>query len=246
VPGNPYESVIRDYYITLDEEIGKLLELVEEDTIVLIVSDHGAQRLDGGFCVNEWLSRQGLLVLKEKPAKPTPFSPTLVDWEKTRVWSEGGYYARVFFNVEGREPKGIIRQSDYENFLQDMKGRFEALLDDRGAPMGSLVFRPSEIYHTVRNVAPDLIVHFGALYWRSIGGVGYPSLYLQENDTGPDDCNHAQFGAFVLSAPDLPVKGEIQGMRLLDIAPTLLELDGHPIPPTMQGRSLLVMDGHKA
>jgi predicted AlkP superfamily phosphohydrolase/phosphomutase len=98
----------------------------------------------------------------------------------------------------------------------------------------------------VRNVAPDLIVHFGALYWRSIGGVGYDSLYLQENDTGPDDCNHAQFGAFVLSAPDLPVNGEIQGMRLLDIAPTLLELGGHPVPPTMQGRSLLVMDGHKA
>ncbi len=246
VPGNPYESVIRDYYVALDEEIGKLLELVEDDTIVLIVSDHGAQRLDGGFCVNEWLVREGLLVLKEKPSKPTPFSPALVDWEKTRVWSEGGYYARVFFNVEGREPSGTIRQSDYESFLQEMKGRFEALLDDRGAPMGSLVFRPREIYHNVRNVAPDLIVHFGALYWRSIGGVGYESLHLQENDTGPDDCNHAQFGAFVLSGPDLPVAGEIQGMRLLDIAPTLLELGGDPVPPTMQGRSLLVMDGHKA
>lgn len=246
VPGNPYESVIRDYYVALDEEIGKLLELVEDDTIVLIVSDHGAQRLDGGFCVNEWLYREGLLVLKEKPAKPTPFSPALVDWEKTRVWSEGGYYARVFFNVEGREPSGTIPQSEYEGFLEEMKGRFEALLDDRGAPMGSLVFRPREIYHNVRNVAPDLIVHFGALYWRSIGGVGYESLHLQENDTGPDDCNHAQFGAFVLSAPDLPVSGEIQGMRLLDIAPTLLELGGHPVPPTMQGRSLLVMDGHKA
>jgi predicted AlkP superfamily phosphohydrolase/phosphomutase len=33
---------------------------MEDDTAVLVVSDHGAQRLDGGFCVNEWLYREGL------------------------------------------------------------------------------------------------------------------------------------------------------------------------------------------
>ena len=239
-PGNPYESLITEYYAYLDQEIGTLLELLEEDTAVLVVSDHGAQRLEGGFCVNQWLCEQGLLVLKQTPEKPTPFSPDLVDWEKTRVWSEGGYYARVFFNVQGREPNGTIAPSEYESFLREMKARFEALPDDRGEPMGSLVFRPDEIYRHVRNVAPDLIVHFGALYWRSIGGVGYDRLYVQENDTGPDDCNHAQFGAFLLSAPGLPVTGEIQGMRLLDIAPTLLDLAEVPIPDAMQGTSLLV------
>ncbi len=238
VPGNPYESLISDYYSYLDDEIGKTLELLEDDTAVLVVSDHGAQRLEGGFCVNQWLYQQGLLALKEVPSKVTPFSPGLVDWEKTRVWSEGGYYARVFFNVRGREPNGTIAESEYEDVYAEMKARFEALPDDRGEPMHSLVFRPTEIYRHVRNVAPDMIVHFGGLYWRSIGGVGYDSLYIQENDTGPDDCNHAQFGAFLLSAPDLPVRGEVQGMRLLDIAPTLLDLAGCPIPASMQGKSL--------
>jgi predicted AlkP superfamily phosphohydrolase/phosphomutase len=238
-PGNPYEEVIRDYYSYLDQEIGTVLELVDEDTAVLVVSDHGAQRLDGGFCVNEWLSREGLLTLKERPSKPTPFSPSLVDWEKTKIWSEGGYYARVFFNVKGREPQGIIPQSAYEGALEDMTARFEALPDDLGNPMGTLVFRPNRIYHKVRNVAPDLIVHFGALAWRSIGGVGYDALYLQENDTGPDDCNHAQFGSFLLHAPGLQTHGEVEGMHLLDIAPTLLDLGGYPIPESMQGKSLL-------
>jgi predicted AlkP superfamily phosphohydrolase/phosphomutase len=237
--GNPYESVILDYYAYLDEEIGSLLELIEDDTAVLVVSDHGAQKLDGGFCVNEWLVREGLLALKEQPAAPTPFSPSLVDWSRTKVWSEGGYYARVFFNVEGREPEGVIPESEYEAFLGDMTARFKALLDDLGQPMGSLVFRPERIYKQVNNVAPDLIVHFGALAWRSIGGVGYDTLYLQENDTGPDDCNHAQFGAFILSAPNVPVRGEIEGMHLLDIAPTLLDVMSHPIPEAMQGSSLL-------
>ncbi len=239
VPGNPYESTIKDYYSYLDEEIGKTLELIEEDdTAILLVSDHGAQRLDGGFCVNEWLYQEGLLALKEHPSEPTPFSPKLVDWSKTKVWSEGGYYARVFFNVEGREPNGLIPAAKYEEFRSEMKARLEALKDDRGQAMQSLVFRPQEIYHEVRNVPPDLIVHFGGLYWRSIGGVGYKNLYVQENDTGPDDCNHAQFGTFILNAPNLSLRGEIQNAHLLDIAPTLLDLAGHPVPEAMQGRPL--------
>lgn len=239
VPGNPYETLINDYYVYVDQEIGSLLELLDDDTNVLVVSDHGAQRLEGGFCVNEWLRREGLLVLKEPVTKPTPFSPSLVDWQHTRVWSEGGYYARVFFNVEGREPQGIVPESEYDDLIQEMTARFHALRDDRGEPMGSLVFQPRDLYRSLRNVPPDLIVHFGALYWRSIGGLGYDSLYLQENDTGPDDCNHAQFGSFLLAAPNLPVRGEVEGMHLLDIAPTLLDLAGSETPESMQGSSLL-------
>lgn len=238
-PDSPFKSVVLDYYKYLDEEIGRTLELIEDDTAVLVVSDHGAQRLDGGFCVNEWLYREGLLALKEPPSKPTPFTPSMVDWSRTKVWSEGGYYARVFFNVQGREPQGTIAPSDYEPFLREMKERFEALPDDLGNPMGNLVFRPREIYRNLRQVPPDLLVHFGGLFWRSIGGLGYDALYLAENDTGPDDCNHAQFGSFLLTAPQMELRGEVEGMHLLDIAPTLLDIMGVPPGPAMQGKSLL-------
>src|SRR5262249_29401227 len=160
-----------------------------------------------------------------------------VDWEKTRVWSEGGYYARVFFNVKGREPTGVIEPADYERFRDEVQARFEATTDAEGRPLGTLVFKPEQIYHQVRNVAPDLILHCGGLPWRSIGGVGYPTIHVLENDTGPDDCNHAQFGTFILAAPELPLSGRVEGARLLDIAPTLLQLGGYEVPPSMQGRS---------
>jgi predicted AlkP superfamily phosphohydrolase/phosphomutase len=242
-PHSPFRNAISDYYAYLDDEIGETIELLDEETVVLVVSDHGAQRLDGGFCVNEWLVREGLLALKERPAGPTPFSPEMVDWSRTYAWSEGGYYARVFFNVRGREPQGVIAPGAYEDFLADVRARLEALPDDAGKPMGTLVFRPRDLYREVRNVAPDLIAHFGGLYWRSIGGVGYDTLHVQENDTGPDDCNHAQFGVFLLAAPHLPPRGEVAGLRLLDIAPTLLDLAGIAAPSTMQGRSLLQLAG---
>lgn len=238
-PGNPHREVIRDYYRYLDGELGSLLELLTDDTVVLVVSDHGARRLDGGFCVNEWLVREGLLVLDEYPTEVTPFAKLKVCWEKTRAWSEGGYYARVFLNVRGREPNGVVDPSEYQTVRDEIAERFRATVDPEGAPLGTLVFKPEEIYREVRNVAPDLIVHFGGLSWRSIGGVGYPTVHVRENDTGPDGCNHAQFGAFILAAPGGPLQGEVTGAHLLDIAPTLLELGGYEVPESMQGRSLL-------
>ena len=238
-PGNPYETVIRDYYRYIDREVGSVLELLDEDTIVLIMSDHGARALDGGFCVNEWLVREGLLVLNEQPSVVTPFGELDVDWSRTKVWSEGGYYGRVFLNVRGREPEGIVEPADYESVRDELTQKLEATLDDDGQMLGTRVFKPEEIYAEVRNLAPDLLVHFGDLAWRAIGGVGYRSLRVQENDTGPDDCNHAQFGAFVLAASHNPLQGQIEGAHILDLAPTLLDLAGHDIPTSMQGRSLV-------
>ena len=86
---------------------------------------------------------------------------------------------------------------------------------------------------------PDLIAYFGNLTWRAIGSVGDGRVHVRENDTGPDDCNHAQFGSFILAASNSPLQGEQTGARLLDIAPTLLELGGYDIPGSMQGRSLV-------
>jgi predicted AlkP superfamily phosphohydrolase/phosphomutase len=242
-PGNPHERVIPDYYRYLDDELGTLLDLLSDDTIVLVLSDHGAQPLDGGYCINEWLVREGLLVLDEYPEEVTPFQKLKVNWRRTRAWSEGGYYARVFLNVNGREPHGAIEAADYEMARDDIKARLEATADEEGKPLGTVVFKPEEIYRSVRRIAPDLIVHLGGLSWRSIGGVGYPGVHLQGNDGGPDDCNHSRFGAFILAASNNPLAGEVHGAGLLDVAPTLLELGGYDLPATMQGRSLVAGKG---
>lgn len=238
-PENPYQNAIPEYYLWLDEQIGAVLELLDSETIVLVVSDHGVQRLDGGFAINEWLVREGLLVLNQYPKTLTPFEALDVNWNQTRVWSEGGYHARIFFNVQGREPLGAIPPGEYENFQNQMKARLEGLEDDKGQLLNPLVLRPKDVYRNLRNVAPDLIVHFGGHYWRSIGTVGHVQLYVEGKEAGSDGCNDSQEGMFVLAAPNCPLGGEYGGARLLDIAPTLLDLAGYEIPESMQGRSLV-------
>jgi predicted AlkP superfamily phosphohydrolase/phosphomutase len=238
-PGHPYAQVIRDYYLHLDAEVGQLLELLDDETAIVVASTHGAQRLAGGFCVNEWLVREGLLVLNEYPCALTPFSQLSVNWEKTRVWCEGGYTAQIFFNVQGREPRGTIAPTDYERFRDDFKVRLEALVDEQGQPLGVEVWKPEELYSAVRYVAPDLLAHFGGLSWQAVGSVGYATLHVQEDVTGPDGCSLIPYGSLILAAPNNPLQGAIEGMHLLHIAPTLLELGGYAIPSTMQGTSLL-------
>jgi predicted AlkP superfamily phosphohydrolase/phosphomutase len=241
-PDSPWKDVVREYYRLLDHEIGSVLDLLEEDTLLLVVSDHGAKPLDGGVCVNEWLVREGFLTLRRQPREVTPFQELDVDWGRTRAWSTGGYYARVFLNVKGREPEGVVEPGDVEALREELASRLEALPDDRGRPMATRAYEPESIYRRVEGMPPDLIVHFGDLSWRAIGGVGYDSVHVQENDTGPDDCNHAQHGAFILAGPGVPVEGRVDGGHLLDVAPTLLRAGGYDVPASMQGRDLLGSD----
>jgi predicted AlkP superfamily phosphohydrolase/phosphomutase len=103
------------------------------------------------------------------------------------------------------------------------------------------VFRPESIYRRVNGVAPDLLVYWGNLAWRSVGSLGHPQVWTFDNDTGPDDANHAQDGLLILYDPRKPGGGrELHGLEIMDVAPTILDTFGVPPLPDMQGRVLTV------
>lgn len=236
-PHNPFERAIHDYYVYLDGQIARLLERVNEETILMVVSDHGARMMEGGFVINEWLRQEGLLVLNEKPEHPLPVEKANIDWSRTKVWSSGGYYARLFFNVAGREPQGILPAEEYESFRDEMIVRLEAIPGPDDDPLGNVVVKPQDVYRQVNNYAPDLILYPGNLAWRSVGTVGGGELYTYENDTGPDGANHDWDGVFILYDPVQPGNGKyLTGLQLEGIAPMMLTLLGVDVPDFMQGR----------
>jgi predicted AlkP superfamily phosphohydrolase/phosphomutase len=236
-PGNRYQNAIRDYYRYVDQETGELLKCVPEDTTVLVVSDHGAQKMEGGICVNEWLMQNNYLKLLEPPVGVTPLARARVNWAKTIAWGEGGYYARIFLNVKGREPQGLIDPDQYQSTRAALIERLEALGDEHGRPIGTKVYRAEELYPETRGVAPDLIAYFGNLAWRSVGSIGSGRIHTFENDTGPDDANHAPHGIFVMHDRRRPIEGfERADLQLMDVAPTILNLLDVPIPGDMEGK----------
>ncbi len=236
IPGSKYKDVILDYYKYLDKEIYETLNLLHEDTMVLIVSDHGAKRMVGGICINEWLIQNGYLRLVHYPAEVTPFNKLIVDWEKTMVWGEGGYYGRLFMNVKGREPKGIIAKQHYEYLRNELIKKLEDLRDEHGKNIHTKVYKPEEIYSQCNGIPPDLIVYYGDLFWRSIGSVGNRTIWANENDTGPDDANHSQYGIFIMQNGKNRRGVRCKDVTLYDIAPTILRYMDVKIPEDMEGR----------
>ncbi len=238
IPNNKYENVILDYYRELDKRIGELLSNVDKNTVILVVSDHGAKRMKGAFCINEWLIEQGDLVLKERPQSPVSLEKVEVDWSHTKVWGWGGYYARLFLNVEGREEQGIISPEDYEKERDLLAERIEAIKGPGGEVWKTQVIKPQEFFKETNGDYPDLMVYFDDLYWRSAGTLGHPDKYLLENDTGPDDAVHAKEGIYIIYDPERR-QSKKRDAHILDIAPTILQCMGIPIPNDMKGNPLL-------
>lgn len=237
--GNSLINSIHDYYVWLDQQIGTLLELVDDNTGLMVYSDHGAKKMDGGLCINQWFVNEGYLVLEDKPQGIVPLQKVKVDWSRTRAWGEGGYYSRVFMNVQGREPQGVVPQAQYEAVRDELIAGLAGICDHNGKPLATRVLKPQQIYRATRNVPPDLIVIWDDLNWRGVGSLGMNSLHTFENDTGPDDANHAQMGMFIYSDPRRSLGGrELDGICLYDIAPTLLDEMGQPVPPDMIGKAI--------
>lgn len=238
--GNRFERATLEYYRYLDEQMKHILEAMDDDTVLLVVSDHGAQAMEGGFCINEWLRERGYLVLKDEPEGDgrVPFERVEVDWQKTRAWGAGGYYGRLFINVEGREPSGAVPQDGYEDFRERLIEELTGTPGPDGEPMGTVCYKPEDIYQTVRNIPPDVIVYFGNLRWRSVGSFGHGGVYTFENDIGPDDANHAQDGLVIIFDPRAPRWGTPLEAHCMDIAPTVLKLMGLPVPEDVQGKEI--------
>lgn len=234
-PNHRYGSVIREYYHYLDDQIGELVQSFDGETRVFVVSDHGALSMEGAVCVNEWLRQEGYLVLAEEPEGTIPFSKAKVDWSQTRAWGEGGYYCRLCLNVKGREPDGLVDAAEYEALRDEVIRKLEEMTDPQGKLIGTKVYRPEDLWPSRKGITPDLIVYFGDLAWRSNGSLGHGMIHTFENDTGPDDANHARYGIFVMSGPDVS-PGRRDDLKLYDVAPTILNAFELPIPSDMRGK----------
>jgi predicted AlkP superfamily phosphohydrolase/phosphomutase len=234
-PGNKYENAIKEYYKFIDERIGKLLKLIDNDTVVIVVSDHGAKRMKGAFCINEWLIRKGYLTLKRKPEKVVSLEEAEVDWSKTRAWGWGGYHARIFLNVKNREPQGVIEPRHYESFRKQLIEEIKAIKGPNGERWDTKAYTPEELYPEGRGDYPDLTVYFDDLFWRSAGTIGHNTLYLPENDRGPDDAVHSHHGIFILYDPNKKIGKKILDITLLDVAPTILKIMNISVPSDMEG-----------
>ncbi len=239
-----FRQLVEDYYALMDHEIGAFLKVVPDDVVVMILSDHGSQGMVGCFCINEWLIERGYLTLRSTPPAGTPIEKADVDWSKTVAWGAGGYYARIFFNVRGREPEGILPPEELGGTVARLAEEIGEVRRPDGARLGATVRAPYELYREVNGDPPDLMVYFGDLTWRSAGTLGHGRLFLSENDTGPDDSVHSFNGVFAVRDARFPEGQHVAPANGIDVAATILARMGVARPSRMQGTPIPSLAPH--
>ncbi len=240
--GNPFQEAIKEYYQYVDKQLGRILEYADEDTLVMVVSDHGAQKMTAGFAINQWLKDKGYLVLKENLAGITPVDELKIDWAKTSAWGYGGYYGRIFLNVKDREPAGIIPNQQYEEFRDKIIDELEEFELEKGNSANKLsiknnIYKPEDIYAEVNNIAPDLMVYFNDLAWRSIGSLGHDSYIIPADKLEPYSANHTKQGILISNQGN---KGYMSEIDIKDIVPSILGYYGIDIPAGLQGKNIFL------
>lgn len=238
--GNPFASRIREYYLYIDKFIGEVRTLAPADTIIYVVSDHGAKRMEGMFVINEWLRDNGYLQIRDFPAKPTSIEKCNVDWTNTKAWAWGGFYGRLFLNIKGREPQGVVEPREVPAFISELKEKLDAVAGPNGEKLVHKIVTADEIYDHPKGDVPDLLIFWGDLYWKVAGTIGYNNWYIDHDDRGQDFGVHDWDGVFIKYDPQNKVsQGQRERLSILDVAPTVLNDFGLEIPNDFRGKIII-------
>ncbi|MBN1933617.1 MAG: alkaline phosphatase family protein [Anaerolineae bacterium] len=137
----PFYETIRQ----IDDLLGEVLKRVEKaGAELMVLSDHGFCTLKYEVYINTWLEQKGWLTLPDP--KPERIQLNHVG-PTSRVYSLDP--GRIFVNLQGREPNGIVPQAEYEMWRDRIvRAAMQELLDpETGEPMLEKVLRREEIYH---------------------------------------------------------------------------------------------------
>lgn len=237
---NQRRDAIAELYSRMDELVGKTMaQCAGDDTLLMVISDHGFNSFRRGVDLNVWLEQNGYLTLKPD-GRGKKFLAG-VDWSRTQAYCVG--LAGIWLNIKGREVQGIVDPEEANAFRDEICEKLSKLVDPQsGASAVSRAFNSRKIYNGPYSVeAPDIIVGYNKDYrvsWEA--AIGQPTDQLFHDNTkawSGDHCIDPKLipGVFFCSR-----KIESEQPRLMDLGPTVLDLFGVDVPSHMDGKPLSV------
>ncbi|HUG42787.1 MAG TPA: alkaline phosphatase family protein [Acidobacteriota bacterium] len=246
-----YGDSILKVYQRMDAIIGRTLERLDGEDVLIVISDHGFHSWRKEFNTNTWLARNGYLTLKGAGGQADPtrmedlfsggsFFPN-VSWPETRAYSLG--LGQIYINLKGREGQGSVEPGEeYLRLTQEIRRRILEYRDpDTEEPVLEDAFLREEIYQgPYVEEAGDIQLSFLPGYrtsWQTSLGAVPPNILVanlkkwsgDHSSSSPEDTH-----GFFLSNRRL----QTPAPAIVDIAPTLYSLFGVEIPADVDGRPL--------
>jgi predicted AlkP superfamily phosphohydrolase/phosphomutase len=246
-PGHPaaagredaeHRDAIGALYRHNDALVGKVLDKLRDDDVLMVISDHGFSSFRRGVNLNGWLLREGYLALKPGADGSAEWLRD-VDWSRTRAYCLG--LTGMFLNLEGREQYGTVAPTEAAALKAELIARLNGLPDDeKGGVAVREVFDTEHLYDgPYAGNAPDLLIGYNAGYrtsWDCASGVvAGPVCEDNVKAWSGDHCIDPRLvpGVFFCNRHT-----GTEDPSLVDIAPTALRLFGIDPPAHMDGRPL--------
>jgi predicted AlkP superfamily phosphohydrolase/phosphomutase len=255
----PIRERVWSFFDEMDAMIGDCIEWAGADGYIVTMSDHGFGPKDKTVNINLALREWGLLSIggagavsksagvrkvARRAKKVLPKSvwkrakgiaQSQIDWSKTRAFSAPIPQQGIYVNLEGREPNGIVKESEYEAVRDEVIERLSSLVDpDDGKPVVDRVYKREEVvYGSEAHGAPDLFPVCRAYSYELSDGLLSPAV-LDDYRKLPRGF-HQMDGIFGVAGPDVPSKSGLEA-NLYDIMPTALYLADLKIPEGLDGK----------
>jgi predicted AlkP superfamily phosphohydrolase/phosphomutase len=246
-----------------DRMIGELRAACPPETDIVIVSDHGFGPLRRRFKVNQWLASQGLLrpsrrhrvgrwlrrlgVMKlrdcvlRRPRRPGGMHQARVwqwvDWSGTKAYACSQSDLGIHVNLAGREPDGIVAPgAEYEEVRGRVLEGLAALRDpETGKPLVTMARRREELFSGPQvEGAPDVVYMMEE--GECLGSLRLDGPLLEKSNWLTWTGVHRLTGVFAGCGPSFQAGRQLEGMRIIDVAPTILRILGLAAPAQMEGR----------
>ncbi len=254
-----YRDLIRAFYGSLDDMLGRVIERTDRDGLSLIVlSDHGFQPCDRELYVPEILAQHGLMARsqrrvlnrrvrrvirqalgaaasRQRPSRG-PQVGLDVDWSRSRAYVTTATDQGVSVNVAGREPYGVVNPyGEYDDVREEIRKVLLGLRDpETGNALVDAVWFREEIYHgSCLDKAPDVIF---------VPAEGLTTVSEQHRNLAPAEVRtgeHALHGIIVGYGSSFKHGTILNNAKLIDLAPTILYLAGASIPEDLDGTVLV-------
>ncbi|QLD91187.1 alkaline phosphatase family protein [Natronomonas salina] len=177
------------------------------------------------------------LAVRVAPTDAIRAASEQVDFAESRAYVRDRIELGVRINLEGREPAGVVPESEYESVRAELVDALSAVRTPDGEPVFESVVRREDVFDgPYLEEAPDIVVVPSEFDQ-------YLSASLRDEQFGPpsEPWNHKLDGV-VAAAGDVDDDASLAGAHIFDVAPTVLATFGLPAADRMDGLVLPVVD----
>lgn len=251
-------ELVTNFYERVDELLGDLIATARgyaDNLDIVLVSDHGFQRLDRKVFVDNWLNHSGHLRWQRPSTSERILKRALrlaktldvldlrhklldretvsslgetarndnVNWDCTTAWGHGNLYGYVYVHDDDKQT--------------ELKRLLEGVSDpETDEPLVAEVVDVHQEWENVDAAAPDLVVVPTEGTTFETANSAHDSLvrpvdYEDDFHVG----GHAIDGVFAMVGDGIEPGERVEGIRLIDIMPTILARHGLPIPENLDG-----------